>query len=135
MTQLICHLIGDYVIQNHWMATRKTSSFPVAMLHAALYGLPFLLLTRSPWALAVIVLTHAVIDRWRLARYWCEWWGVGYWPSRLVGLGYRCVYADERAIDSPLPRQDPPPFLAVCLLIIVDNTAHLAINFAAMRWL
>jgi hypothetical protein len=30
---------------------------------------------------------------------------------------------------------DVPPFLAVWLLIAADNTLHLAINYAALRWL
>jgi hypothetical protein len=30
---------------------------------------------------------------------------------------------------------DVPPFLAVWLMIIADNTIHLCVNYAAMRWL
>lgn len=77
MPELLAHLVGDYVLQNHAMATRKTSSWAWALLHAVFYGLPFLLLTTDWRALAVIVGTHAVIDRLRLARYWVEFWGVG----------------------------------------------------------
>jgi len=135
MEQLIAHLFGDYVTQNHWMANKKTSSTVVALLHATLYGLPFLLLTRSPWALAVIVVTHAVIDRWRLARYWCEWWGVGYWPSKPVEELRRGAAAQVYGPEDPVAREDPPPFLAVWLLIIVDNSIHLLINYSAIRWL
>jgi hypothetical protein len=31
--------------------------------------------------------------------------------------------------------QPAPPFLGVWLLIIVDNTMHLCINYAALSWL
>jgi hypothetical protein len=39
-----------------------------AAVHASVYGLLVLLLTRSQAALAAIVLTHFAIDRFRLAR-------------------------------------------------------------------
>lgn len=139
MVQLIAHLVGDYVLQNHWIANHKTSSTWVAMLHAVMYGLPFLLLTRSPAALAVIVVTHLVIDRWRLARVWCEWWGVGYWPSRVLEWRHTERHTNHDTAEAlpitPLVREDPPPFLAVWLLILADNTAHLAVNYSAIRWL
>jgi len=69
MSELLCHLFGDFVIQNHWMATQKTKSSFVAAVHALTYGIPFLLLTHSPAALAVIIGTHFLIDRFRLARH------------------------------------------------------------------
>jgi hypothetical protein len=34
-TLLLCHLLGDYVLQSHIMATRKTSSWLWALVHAA----------------------------------------------------------------------------------------------------
>ena len=67
--QLVAHVVGDYLLQSHWVAQRKTSRLAVALLHALLYALPFVLLTRSPVALLVIVVTHAVIDRYRLVRH------------------------------------------------------------------
>lgn len=130
MEQLIAHLVGDYVLQNHWMATAKVKSWGPAVAHAACYGLPFLLLVDSAAAWLVIVGTHAIIDRYRLARFWVEWWGVGVWPSGLAKAALRAGVA-KSIEDAPAP----PPFLAVWLLIIVDNTMHLAINYAALRWL
>jgi hypothetical protein len=122
MPELLCHLFGDYILQNHLMANLKTKSWAWAATHALLYTLPFLLLTRSPAALAVILGTHAVIDRHRLARYWVEFWGVGQlgWASRRAGF----------TLDG-----ETPPFLAVWLLILVDNTFHLAINHLALAHL
>jgi hypothetical protein len=120
MTQLLCHLCGDYVLQNHRMATRKTTESLAAAVHAATYTLPFLLLTRNPAALAVIVGTHFVIDRFRLARYWCRFWGTGQTGWLWEQFGYEAPAA--------------PDWLAVWLLIIVDNTTHLAINAAALGY-
>ena len=82
MEQLLAHMVGDYVLQNHWMANRKTSSSLAAALHVLLYGLPFLLLIDNWVQWAVIVGTHFVIDRWRLASYWVDFWA----PGSLAGF-------------------------------------------------
>lgn len=141
MIQLICHLIGDYALQSHVMATRKTSSLTWALIHAAFYTLPFLLLTRSFEALAVICLTHALIDRFAVARRWCEFYGVGF-PGAWDRLTHEvALYAHLWPSTEPwfveksyvrAPFVAPPPFLGVWLIIIVDNTMHLAINYAAL---
>jgi hypothetical protein len=120
--QLVAHAMGDYVLQNHWMATRKTSSTAVAFVHALAYTLPFALWFGASWALVPICLTHAVIDRFRLARYWCEWWGVGSQGKLWRALG-------------AAPVEAPPPFLGVWLLIIVDNVTHVCINAASLYYL
>lgn len=80
--QLVAHAVGDYIIQSDWMATEKTKQSLAAGVHAVTYALPFLLLTRSPWALAIVVVTHFVIDRWRLARFVC-------WAKNLPWPGAR----------------------------------------------
>ena len=101
-------------------------------------------------ACAVMAGTHLVIDRFRLAGYWCRFWGVGCEGSparRLRLLADRCerrgqeVCGDEHwawphAHLPPREAPEPaPPYLAVWLLIIVDNTLHLTINAAALAFL
>lgn len=59
------------------MATTKTRQTAACVAHVAAYSIPFVLLvTTSLPALAVILGTHFVIDRWRLARYviWAKNW-------------------------------------------------------------
>jgi hypothetical protein len=51
---LLAHLAGDYLIQSDWMATEKVKRWWPAVVHGTTYGLPFLLITQSPAALAVI---------------------------------------------------------------------------------
>ena len=74
--QLIAHGIGDYVLQSHWMATQKTQRSLAALCHVLAYAVPFLFLKPSLLALVVIIGSHFVIDRWRLARYvvWAKNW-------------------------------------------------------------
>lgn len=133
MNLLLAHLVGDYVLQSHVMATRKVSSWAWALVHAAFYTLPFLFLTTDWRALLVVGSTHAVIDRLRIARRWCEFYGVGFpgvWDTALR-FWSRCCWSplcETSSICLEPPFEVPPPFLGVWLVIIVDNTFHLAIN-------
>lgn len=113
---LLAHLVGDYILQSHWMATCKTQRWWPALVHAFMYGLPFLFVTHSWLALAVIVGTHAIIDRYRLARHVV--WAKNQIAPRTQRPGHTATgYAE-----------DVPAWLAVWLLIAADNTMHLVIN-------
>lgn len=122
----LAHLVGDYILQSHWEAQEKTNRWWPAVLHAVTYGLPFLFVTQSPWALLVIVGTHAVLDRYRLARH------VIWLKNHLAPRHTWRPWSECSATGFP---PETPPWLAVWLLIIVDNAIHLLINFAAVYWL
>jgi hypothetical protein len=126
VSELILHLFGDYVTQSDWMANEKTKSSVAAGAHALVYSLPFLLIGPSPTAFAVILGTHFIIDRFRLARYVCY---AKNWPAP---VRYRYAWADCRATGY---LNDRPQWLAVWLMIAADNTLHLAINHAALAYL
>lgn len=124
MEQLIFHLVGDYLTQTHWMAKNKVRSSVVATIHALVYSLPFLLIG-SVWAWGVIFTTHALIDRYSLAKYviWfknrCTPGGVTWWEAR-HNFGYPT---------------EMPAWMAFWLYVAADNTMHLIINYTALRWL
>jgi hypothetical protein len=120
---VLAHMIGDYIIQTDWMAQEKTSRWLPAVVHAVSYGLPFLVITTDPIALAIIVGTHAVIDRYRLARHVC--WA----KNQLAPKAYRHPWEECKATGY---HEGRPPWLAVWLMIIADNTIHIAINSAAI---
>lgn len=123
--QLSAHAIGDYVLQSDWMANEKTKQSLAAACHAICYSLAFLIFRPSYGAFMVILGTHFVIDRWRLARY--------------------VVYAKNFLSPRPWPKWEQcsgtgypntrPPWLAVWLLIIADNVMHVLINGLALRYL
>lgn len=122
----LAHLVGDYLIQSDWMANEKTKRWWPAIAHGVTYTLPYLFVTRSPWALAVIAGTHIVIDHYRLARHVC-------WAKNLLAPArYRYPW---RECSGTGYHESRPPWMAVWLLIIADNTIHLAINAAAVVWL
>ena len=113
---LIFHFIGDYLIQNHWLATNKTSNSLVALIHVIIYSLPFLLIT-SLSAVAIILTTHFFIDRFRLAQYWIK---LVNWNWKSTNFGYT---------------EDVPKFLSIWLMIIIDNTFHIIINSLSIYYL
>lgn len=122
--QLVAHLVGDYVLQSDWMANHKTADWFPALLHALAYSVCFLGFHPSPVALAAIIGTHYLIDRYRLARY------VVWAKNRFLGDGppwEACQFTGYPA--------DRPAWLAVWLLIIADNVLHILINGLALRYL
>lgn len=140
--QLVAHAVGDYILQSDWMANEKTKKSVAALAHVVTYTLPFLWLTQSPAALAVILGTHFVIDRWRLARYVC-------WAKNWLAPKYmvRARPDGSLTIQDPIRNlsweeckgtgypPDRPAWLAVWLLIIADNVMHVVINGLALKYL
>lgn len=126
--QLVAHCCGDYLLQSQWMADHKGRRHVAALVHAVTYGLPFLLVCPSLVAWLVIVLTHFAIDRWRLARslVWLKNWlgDPAYWRRGPLPPQTATGYPDR-----------VPPWLAVWLLIVVDNLAHVVINGLALQYL
>ncbi len=124
--QIVCHLIGDYVIQSDWMASEKTKRSLPALLHVLCYGLVFLVLSPSWTALAVIVGTHFLIDRFRLIRYVC-------WAKNFLGpRGANKPWAECKGTGYD---PDKPAWLTVWLMIITDNILHIVINALALAYL
>lgn len=157
--QLVCHAIGDYILQSDWMASEKTKKTTAALAHVLTYFLPFLFLTTSWKALLFIAGTHFIIDRWRLARYvcWVKNWLAPRWitPTGGVGDPVTLAFPNGRDPHDPLKGgvvvvlrnrpwsqcaatgypQDKPLFLTLWLMIITDNLMHVALNAVALRWL
>jgi hypothetical protein len=118
----LAHVVGDYVVQNDWMARTKTTAHAPAAIHASTYAACFLPLTHDPRALAVIGGTHFVIDRWRLARY-LVW-------SRNQIAPEAARYPDPGPFGAP---EHQPDWLAGWLLFLADNAVHMLINEWALR--
>ena len=120
MEQIILHLIGDYITQTNWMATKKAVNSLAALVHAITYSLPFLLI--GSWqAVAVIGVTHFFVDRFGAARYVCYAKNWTTQPS--------LKWTDALSTGYP---PDVPIWVATWLLVIVDNTIHLICNYLAL---
>lgn len=120
---LLAHLVGDYILQSHWMATEKTKRLKPAVIHGVLYTLPFIFITQSWAALTIICVTHIIIDRYRLAKY------VVYLKNKIAPKDKRNNELTATGFPS-----DTPIWLSTWLLIIVDNTIHLLINVIAILY-
>lgn len=63
MSWILAHLIGDYLLQNDWMALNKKSKSWICAVHVATYMLPFLFCGFAWWQLALIAGQHYLQDR------------------------------------------------------------------------
>jgi hypothetical protein len=126
--QVVAHLVGDYILQSHWMATQKTKSSWAAGTHAFVYTLPFIIITQNPWALLIICVSHFFIDRFRLARF------VVYIKELCFNYGKVPFYGKYEPMTATGFPFGTPDWLAVWLLIIVDNTIHILINGVAIYY-
>lgn len=100
------HLIGDYVLQNDWMAANKTSKTWPCLVHCVAYAVAiwFCTILYFPWWVAVVAgVIHFPIDRWRLARKWMT------------------LNGQESFATGPLSPWS---------IIVVDNTIHIVTLFA-----
>ncbi len=111
MIQLILHLVGDYLLQNDWMAQNKKvltwKGELACQAHCITYSLPFLFIG-SPWAVLAIYLTHYAIDRSKFVMWYMKNTGQSNFAK--------------------------PPF-APWSIFAVDNTMHLLCNYIALACL
>lgn len=149
---LLLHALGDYVLQSEWMAYEKTRKTWVALTHGLFYSIGFVLFLTPSWqAWAIIVGTHAVIDRFRLARYIC------YLKNFLAPPRTRMQVEETSNPEGSFHVRrtkwktlkwwkpwkecavtgypdDTVPYLSLWLVIIVDNLLHVVINAYALKY-
>lgn len=123
--QIVCHLVGDYLLQSDWQAMNKGKRFWIALAHSVIYSAPFLFLGMSWKAAVLIIWSHAVIDHFSLAKYLV-------WAKNWIGLERPKPWAE---CNQNGYSADRPPFLTWWLYIIADNTLHIIINGIALRYL
>lgn len=144
--QILCHLIGDYLLQSHWMAQEKQQRNLAAWAHGMLYGLPFLFLKPHWHTFAIIVISHWLIDHFKLARFvvyaknfLSPRWTLEISEVSTSGLplngsrtekeyNKRWWWRPWHECNSTGYPNDVPAFLAVWLYIIADNTLHIICN-------
>lgn len=141
MIPLLLHLTGDYILQTSTMARRKVDSWFWACLHATVYTLPFLLV--ASWqACLVIGGTHAVIDRFSVAKavigaknclgsflWWLPSAGKDFPHMRMLD---KALGEIENGRHNWGSSHKVPPHIAFFVYVVVDNTLHLWINYFAM---
>lgn len=103
MNYLVGHLIGDYLLQNDWMAqNKKQRTFP-CFVHCSAYTAAIALLTLWPWwALAIVFVAHFIQDRTQVIRWWMN------------------TIGQEKFADPPLGPWS---------IIVVDNVWHIVVLY------
>ena len=70
---VLCHLVGDYVLQIDFIANTKGENWYHLLVHCFLYVVPFYFVFGLCWQLYVVFLVHVVVDslkaRWKVINY------------------------------------------------------------------
>lgn len=74
---LVGHLVGDYLLQNRWMAIGKFNYWLPLLVHSTVYTITVTLLALLDgglnWnAIALIFLAHVLLDRRGFVKFWTE---------------------------------------------------------------
>lgn len=69
---LIGHLIGDYLLQNDWMALNKKKFYIPAILHCLVYSLTIVVCSNmfSIYFFLTIFISHFVLDKYDFLVKW-----------------------------------------------------------------
>jgi hypothetical protein len=146
MEQILCHLVGDYILQSDWMALNKSKRSIPCLVHVMIYTSVFLFLTTSWKALLVIGLVHFVLDRWHFIIRRLIWFKnhlspnfkyvpfnkcevTGYYDNILNEVNNK-EYTTE-IINGNSPRLN---YITIWLYIITDNILHLLTNYLAIMY-
>ena len=72
-TLVLCHLLGDYVLQTDFLAKTKGENWYHLVAHCLLYCVPFYIVFGFVWQLGVLFLVHLIVDplkaRWKKINY------------------------------------------------------------------
>ena len=70
---VICHLIGDYVLQTDFIAKTKGTNWYHLFVHCALYIVPFIIVFGLDWKILFLFAVHMIVDplkaRWNKTTY------------------------------------------------------------------
>lgn len=65
---IMCHMVGDYVLQCDFIAQTKGKNWYHLFVHCVLYCIPFAMMFGIDYKLAIIFVSHIIIDPLK-ARY------------------------------------------------------------------
>lgn len=134
--QFLCHCVGDYWLQNDWMATNKKKKWLPAVVHGIFYTLPFLLLTQNILALSIICITHIIIDHTYIVQKLNQ---VKNWNFEKVKVFFMKQIGQGKVRSTSMDAIDGyglrPVFIRIWLIILQDNILHLLINYLTLKYI
>lgn len=70
---MACHMLGDYALQNDFLAMTKGANWWHLFAHCVLYSLPFAVAFGYDWRVLALLALHALVDaakaRWQVLDY------------------------------------------------------------------
>lgn len=72
ISYILAHFIGDFLLQNDWMAVGKKKNSFICTVHVTLYILPFFLTELSLLQISLIYIQHWIQDRTTFIKWWCS---------------------------------------------------------------
>jgi hypothetical protein len=133
---LLGHLFGDYLFQNNWMALQKKHRTLPCLTHCLIWTgcvtlsiwpeLVPLSLPRILWTMALLCLSHFLLDRTDIINWWLRTIRSRSWEEM------RDIYSDAERL--PLEKHALTSYTAL-VQTVADNTLHLAFVYAIVRFL
>lgn len=73
ISALVGHLMADFLLQTHWMATnKKHKTFP-CVVHCFIWATTVMLFAKWPlWTFAPLFITHFIQDRTQIIEWWMD---------------------------------------------------------------
>ncbi len=124
MLQLLCHLVGDYLLQTERMALNKSKDSLICITHCITYSLPFAYFLHLSYASVLLIFSsHFILDRFSLAKFFCK---------------FRNMYVDcideHKVCEITGLRSDRIESIKWLVYIVTDNTFHLLCNYLAIAY-
>jgi hypothetical protein len=119
---IIGHLVGDYLLQNDWMALNKKRNPIPCFIHCILWTAAVCLFAgwNSPYAIAALFCTHFIQDHSNIVAWWMR-------------LRWKDQSRFMRCDDFDLTDMRVIPGLGPWSIIMVDNVWHIVTIWAV--WL
>lgn len=122
------HLVGDYLLQNDWMALNKGRKNPFGWLtcgtHTVVYSLAVCAFTKFSLLWFILVcLSHYFIDHYSLAEYWSKYKGNQTLKEYMTAPTYKSGQAGH--VNSAFK---------AFVYIVQDNTMHLVLMWWFWNW-
>lgn len=123
---LFGHFIGDYLLQNKWMALNKGRNdrigYSACALHCLIYTASiFILLRHLPaWFYAFVFASHFVLDKWSLGQKWLDLIG---------GRNFMKSWANKED-----QYRDIHIAFDCIVYTVVDNGLHLLLMWLVANW-
>jgi preprotein translocase subunit SecY len=131
MKILLGHLIGDYLLQNNWMALNKSKhkglGWFTCFVHCLLYTFAVCLTTWNFTILwiALVFLSHFLIDKFGIAEFY------------LKTINGRSIekFMNNKENETYTPQVGLRAGLVILVYVVCDNTMHLTIMFYGQKLL